>query len=222
MTKFNYKKWVSDHKNGKLLFEQATTGSTCYACVGGQLISTSSLTYGLMDSGYLAGYAGAAGSDYCGTVSNLPTTPNYGFFFTSMAGLTALSGSCGSPTGSIQYYCSGSSCSTTPPTGQGGGAVYYDLQTCQNNCPPIPPGPPTASCHASRWPNHQNWVSTWTNNNAFNSSNPNQPCNHICQKIQQWTNMGSGTIPLGPNQNNIVQCKLAEGQNQNTIHGCNC
>ena len=83
-------------------------------------------------------------------------------------------------------------------------------------------GTTTSGCDPSAWPNHSNWVSTWTNNGAFNSSNPNQPCNHICQKIQQWTNMGSGTIPLGPVQDNIVQCKLDEGNNQSSIHGCNC
>ena len=29
MTKFNYKKWVTDHKNGKPLFEQATGSYYC-------------------------------------------------------------------------------------------------------------------------------------------------------------------------------------------------
>ena len=79
-----------------------------------------------------------------------------------------------------------------------------------------------AGCDSLAWSNYSNWQSTWTNNTAFNSSNPNQPCNHICQKTQQWTNMGSGIIPLPPVQDNIVQCKLAVGQNQSQIHGCNC
>tara|TARA_R110001583_G_scaffold72504_1_gene202882 strand:+ start:1138 stop:1941 length:804 start_codon:yes stop_codon:yes gene_type:complete len=167
MSKFKYKKWVTDYKHGLLNEQQlgdtppydgivnntdltyvnnnwmqpgdvydsndgivnnddltlvnnnwlqgqitgsgtGSAGINCYACVGGQLITTSSLTYGLMDSGFLSGYAGAAGSDYCGTVSNLPTIPNYGFFFTSMAGLTALSGSCGTGSGT------GSACDTSP------------------------------------------------------------------------------------------------------------
>ena len=70
MTKFNYKKWVTDHKNGKPLFEQAT------------------------------------GSYYCNETDQ--------------------------------------TCSTTPPINQTAYAVYPDLQTCEDNCPPVPVGPPTA------------------------------------------------------------------------------
>ena len=65
------------------------------------------------------------------------------------------------------------------------------------------------------------WAANWTMNNAFlnPNANPNQPCNHICQKIQQWT---STCANAGPVQQNVLACKIAEGQNQSSIHGCNC
>ena len=87
---------------------------------------------------------------------------------------------------------------------------------CWNACPG---NQSSSGCNSSQWSNHQNWINTWTNNNAFNSSNPNQPCNHICQRIQQWTSQ----IPtVGPQWANMLQCKLDEANNQSSIHGCNC
>ena len=136
MKKFDYKKWVTDYKNGKPLFEQAT-GS----------------------------YTGSAGSG------------SYG------------SGSYGSGSAGSGSYGSGSA-------GSG-------------------------SCNPSSWSNYSNWINTWTNNNAFQNvnNNPNQPCNHICQRIQLWTSQ----IPnVGPQWANILQCKLDEANNQEQIHGCNC
>ena len=62
-------------------------------------------------------------------------------------------------------------------------------------------------------------ISTWTNNAAFNSSNPNQPCNHICKRIQFWTNK---ITTVGPVQADILQCKLDEGSIQASIYGCGC
>ena len=69
------------------------------------------------------------------------------------------------------------------------------------------------------WSNYPTWVSTWTNNNAFQNTmqNVNQPCQHICNKITQWTAMCANA---GTNQQNILACKIAEGQNQHTIHNC--
>ena len=94
-------------------------------------------------------------------------------------------------------YC----CADPVQTGQGG---------CISSC---------GTCDPSTWGNHQNWINTWPNNNAFNSSNPLQPCTHICNKIQQWTNQCANA---GPVQQNVLACKIAEGQNQSNIHGCNC
>ena len=80
-------------------------------------------------------------------------------------------------------------------------------------------GPTPPSCIPTRWPNHANWVSTWTSLPNFSSPNPNQPCNMICNKIQTWTNNLTG---VGPVQANQLNCKIEEGQNQSQIHGCNC
>ena len=82
-------------------------------------------------------------------------------------------------------------------------AVYPDLQTCEDNCPPVPVGPPTASCHPQRWENYQTWVSTWTSNAAFTPPlGINMPCQHICNRIQAWQANLAGLVanPLWENQ----------------------
>ena len=93
-----------------------------------------------------------------------------------------------------------------------------DCNTCQNyNTQNPPTGCPT--CIPSDWPNHSNWISTWTSLPNFTSSNPNQPCNMICSRITYWENKCQN---VGPNHQNQLACKIAEGQNQASIHGCNC
>ena len=75
------------------------------------------------------------------------------------------------------------------------------------------------TCDPSAWPNHSNWINTWTNLPNFSSSNPNQPCNMICNKLQIWDNNCQNA---GPVQANQLACKIEEGNNQSQIHGCNC
>ena len=82
----------------------------------------------------------------------------------------------------------------------------------------VPAGCPTQS-GCPGWANYSNWVSNWSNLGPFNSSNPNQPCNFICNKITQWTNTITNA---GPVQANQLTCKLDEAQNQSQIHGCGC
>jgi hypothetical protein len=85
---------------------------------------------------------------------------------------------------------------------------------------PCPNLPTSSGCQG--WSGFQSWVASWTNNNAFNSSNPNQPCSHICQRIGHWTNVQSN---INPNQTSAIaqlQCKIDEGNNQSQIHGCTC
>jgi len=101
-----------------------------------------------------------------------------------------------------------------------GATIYPDLAACQTvlaankgRCPLEC----SATCDASAWSNHANWISTWTSLPNFTSSNPNQPCQHICQKITQWT---AACANAGPVQQNQLACKIAEGQNQHTIHNC--
>ena len=135
MKKFDYKKWVTDYKNGKPLFEQAT-GS----------------------------YTGSAGSG------------SYG------------SGSYGSGSAGSGSYGSGSA-------GSG-------------------------SCNPSSWSNYSNWINNiLPNNGAFSSSNPNQPCQFLCNRISAITNQ----IPtVGPNWANQLECKIEEFQNQSQVNNCNC
>ena len=84
---------------------------------------------------------------------------------------------------------------------------------------PIVPCTTGTGCDPSAWPNHQTWITNWTSLPNFTSSNPNQPCNMICNKLQIWNNNLSGA---GPVQTNQLNCKIEEGQNQAQIHNCNC
>jgi len=83
--------------------------------------------------------------------------------------------------------------------------------------------PPTTGCQPTNaFPgsfNLQNWTNTWTSLPNFSSSNPNQPCNFVCQRRNQWTSqLAAGG--MGPKQTNQVACKLAEAENQYQIHNC--
>jgi len=84
---------------------------------------------------------------------------------------------------------------------------------------PSPNTNTSSGCDPSAWSNLTNWTNNWTNGGPFNSSNPNQPCNHICGQIQNWTNNLSGA---GSVQTNQLNCKIDEGNNQAQIHNCNC
>ena len=105
--------------------------------------------------------------------------------------------------------------------------VYPNHPYCSNPGQPafdhatLTPGCPSGcgTCTPSDWPNMQSWITQWTSLPNFTSSNPNQPCTHICQKITQWT---ANCQNAGPVQANQLACKIAEGQNQSSIHGCNC
>jgi len=102
--------------------------------------------------------------------------------------------------------------------GSGWGYNATPQGACWNACPG---NQSSSGCNSSQWSNHQNWINTWTNNAAFQNVNNNsqQPCNHICSRIQLWTSQ----IPnVGPQWANMLQCKIDEGNNQASIHGCNC
>jgi hypothetical protein len=84
------------------------------------------------------------------------------------------------------------------------------------------PGGPTPiqgcpQCDPAHWPNMQGWINNWTSLPNFSSPNPNQPCQHICQKITIW----EGHCPTAPPvQQNQLACKLQEAYNQYNIHNC--
>ena len=94
----------------------------------------------------------------------------------------------------------------------------------QGGTPPPPPPPPTSGCDPlAAFPGNFNlssWTNTWTSlPNFSNTTNPNQPCNFVCQRRNQWTaQLAAGG--MGPLQTNQVACKLAEAENQYQIHNC--
>jgi len=71
------------------------------------------------------------------------------------------------------------------------------------------------------WSNYPTWLNTWTNNAAFQNvnNNPNQPCTHICGRLQIWN---ANIINAGNAQWEQLRCKILEGENQSNIHGCFC
>jgi hypothetical protein len=87
------------------------------------------------------------------------------------------------------------------------------------NQAPQPPSGCPATCDTSAWSGFQSWVSNWTSLPNFTSTNPNQPCTMICNKITTWENACQNA---GPNWQNKLACKIQEAQNQASIHGCTC
>jgi len=78
-------------------------------------------------------------------------------------------------------------------------------------------GPSPSGCDTQSWSNYSNWVNTFENLPNFTSSNPNQPCQMLCQKETQFTNQ----IPtVGPNWANQLQCKLDVVQSLMQTHNC--
>jgi len=94
------------------------------------------------------------------------------------------------------------------------GTMYTTPYCCADGCPSSCP-----TCDPSAWPNQATWTANWTSLGPFNSTNPNQPCNYICNKIQDWENTCQNA---GPNWQNQLACKIAEAQNQAQIHNCSC
>ena len=118
-------------------------------------------------------------------------------------------------------------CSPNNWTGQGAPSPPIPGGACFTACstPPPPPPPPTSGCDPNGpMPgsfNLSNWTNMWTNlPNFSNTTNPNQPCNFICQRKNQWTNQLANQ-QMGPLQTNMLECKLAEATNQYQIHNCN-
>ena len=112
--------------------------------------------------------------------------------------------------------------SSTYPSNFPGQNYWYGIWTggTSHDCNNFMSNPPSPSgCNPSAWSNYTNWTNTWTNLGPFNSPNPNQPCNFICNKIQDFTN---SLVGAGPVQTNILNCKLDVAQQQEQIHNCNC
>jgi len=103
---------------------------------------------------------------------------------------------------------------------------YYGSATgqCWNGCQGATGNPGTSGCDPSApFPpnfNLSSWTSYWTGlPNFSNTTNPNQPCNFVCQRRNQWTaQLAAGG--MGPLQTNMVSCKLEEAEAQYLTHNC--
>ena len=113
--------------------------------------------------------------------------------------------------------------SPTPQPGANGASPYKPALTFTTltNCNDCFTSPSTGACDATAWSGYNSWVNNWTNGGPFNlnNTNTNQPCTHICKKINIWTNKLTNA---GTTQANQLNCKVDEGNNQSQIHGCNC
>ena len=78
-------------------------------------------------------------------------------------------------------------------------------------------GPSPSGCDTQAWSNYSSWLSNFTSLPNFSSSNPNQPCQFLCQKHTQWSNQIQN---VGPVQANQLQCKIDEVQSLMQTHNC--
>jgi len=92
----------------------------------------------------------------------------------------------GAPQNSQVDYSSGAACPAWPSTSSG--------------CP---------GCNGGNhvWNNLQNWINNFNNLGPFSSSNPNQPCNFLNNKIAQWTNIQQGLGGCNAYYNQL-ECKI--------------
>ena len=65
-------------------------------------------------------------------------------------------------------------------------------------------GPEAPPCGPNCWPGCQNWANQVIQLPNFTSTNPNQPCNFINNRIAQWTPQSQG----GGQYAQQLQCKL--------------
>ena len=75
-------------------------------------------------------------------------------------------------------------------------------------------------CNPSAWSNHANWTSTFTNTVAnLNPNNPNQPCNFLNKKTNQfWGNWAGGQ----GGYSNMLFCKLELAGELHSQNNCAC
>jgi hypothetical protein len=67
------------------------------------------------------------------------------------------------------------------------------------------------------WSGYSNWESNFTSLPNFNSSNPNQPCQFLCQRNTQWSTQIQN---VGPNWAAQLQCKIDKVQDLMQTHNC--
>ena len=83
----------------------------------------------------------------------------------------------------------------------------YSSSSCPS-WPSTPVGCPGCNGGNHVWGNMQNWQNTFDALGPFNSTNPNQPCNFLQQRIAQWTSTQSGiNVPCNAYWNQL-ECKI--------------
>ena len=244
MKKFDYKKWVTENKHGKL---NEQTGTICYACQtpdgtgiygvnvgladapinGGTIISTPLSTL-QQQSGYIAFSAAVANGSYIGDPnftgisSGCGLGPAQGYFY-DQAYVTEFCPSVGSgtsePTGS----------GTTTTTGSATGSSDTTITTTPTGSA-TGSGAVTGSATGSfddygigggtqfSYPN--NWsVTGWTNNFVNKMLAHPNPCNFLNQRYNQFGNqLQQGG--MGPLQTNLVYQKFAVVHTLLELTGC--
>ena len=71
------------------------------------------------------------------------------------------------------------------------------------------------SCPA--WSGFSNWVNNFTSLPNFTSTNPNQPCQFLCQRFTQWNNQVHTAGPVWAQQ---LKCKLRVTAQLKSIYNC--
>ena len=154
------------------------------------------------------------GPDCCSAICGTQTSLNFnGNSFNAvwlnnnapnLVGPQAMDGGCSTNTGN--FCCGNPAYAAVDPSACG------NTSQPSSGCDPSAPFPPNF--------NLSSWTNTWTSlPNFSNTTNPNQPCNFVCQRRNQWQNqINAGG--MGPKQTNMVACRLAEAENQYQIHNC--
>ena len=93
-----------------------------------------------------------------------------------------------------------------PPTSSPYGT--QDFQITGTGCPGTGSlGCPGCNSGNHTWNNLQNWINNFNNLGPFSSSNPNQPCQFLNNKIAQWTNIQQGLGGCNAYYNQL-ECKI--------------
>ena len=172
------------------------------------VINGQNLGQGTQTNGYMALIA--PGTD-CSNGYNNPsctlTVPAVGLTWCHYSGAQGLNnpgGQC--PTGNGNLGLTVITGNVQPPSTNNGSvkwesSVPYNPQTTQTSgCP---------GCNSGNhiWGNMQNWMNSFNNLGPFNSSNPNQPCNFLNNKIAQWTSVQQGLNNCNAYWNQL-ECKI--------------
>tara|TARA_B100000287_G_scaffold58674_1_gene51537 strand:+ start:396 stop:1037 length:642 start_codon:yes stop_codon:yes gene_type:complete len=106
----------------------------------------------------------------------------------------------------------------------GGTCTGINVTAPQGGCPNCAnENPQQFSCAAQStggcpgWSGYNNWENNFTSLPNFSSSNPNQPCQFLCQRNTQWTSQISN---VGPQWAAQLQCKLDKVQQLMQTHNC--